>query len=591
MPPQTQTAGSYATGNGTVPTFAGDMWDKQDLIVKLKAEKHSGTELQRRKHVDWDENYDLYRLKVKTNRLTQRQAVMIPLMKETIKTLLAKMDEVPSISWKELSGNEDKEIIYQELWDMGMRDHKLELFDLIDKKNVLLYGISTSMLNLSETGVDMYALDPYDVVFDSLMVAGQVETARFVIRQNIFKPLRDILADSKYTDEGKEALKIWIDSPQGITVTGKNKEEYERRMKRMRDMGVKQSDFALFAGGDRLINLSEHYTKLWNEKTLKWERRVITYADDQTILRDATVMEAIGVDFWPFVVWSEDPETTDAYSDSVADLIRTPNKVINVWVSQMIENRTLKNFQMHWFSPVQGYNPQTYTPGPGVMLPAPPGDDINKVIKPVEISGLDDTLAAINWLTQIAERGSGATAIEKGEPEGGTQTLGEIQILVGKAMERTVSMAKFYRMAWYERAMKWDALMQANGPKLAKLYKTAYSGKVYSKTVYSADWKSEAGYLAEVESSSEQERNDIKTIQKYQYAIQQSPQNPALRRIALKRSLELLDLSPAELKEVEEAEKKIAMAPPPMPGMPGPGAPVSSPVAPSNAGGIIKAVA
>lgn len=537
-----------------------DIWELQSLIQKLKAEKHSGIELQRRKHEDWNDNYDLYRGKVKTNRLTQRQAVNIPLMKETIKTLLSKIDEAPSIEWKELSGDEDKEILYQELWDTGFRDNKLELIDLVDKKNVLIYGIGTTMLNLSNEGVSMYAIDPYDVVFDPLMAPGQVETARFVVRQNIFKPLRDILADDKYEEEGKEELKIWLDSPPGVTQGGKNKEQYEQRMKRVRDMGVKQSDFALFAGGDRIINLTEHYTKIWEGK--KWVRRVITYADDQVILRDTTLMEAIGMEMWPFVVWVEDPETTDNYSDSVADLIRVPNKVINVWVSQMIENRTLKNFQMHWFSPVQGYTPQTYTPGPGVMLPAPPGDDINKVIKPVEISGLDDTLEAINWLTQIAERGSGATAIEKGEPEGGAQTLGEIEILVGKAMERTISMAKFYRMAWYERCVKWDLMMQANGPKLATLYKTSHSGKMYSKKIYQSDWKSEEGYLPNVGSSSEQERNEVKSIQKWQFVMQGHPYNQVLKRIALKRELELLDLSPAELKEVEEAEKAASVAQP-----------------------------
>ena len=35
------------------------------------------------------------------------------------------------------------------------------------------------------------------------------------------------------------------------------------------------------------------------------------------------------------------------------------------------------------------------------------------------------------------------------------------------------------------------------------------------------------------------------------------PNNPALRRIAEKRSLEILDLTPDELKEVEEAEKQM----------------------------------
>ena len=87
------------------------------LLEKLKAEKKAANELQERKHEDWDGNYELYRNKVKTNRLTQRQAVNIPLMKETIKTLLSKIDDAPNVEWQELGGDEEKELIYQEVWN------------------------------------------------------------------------------------------------------------------------------------------------------------------------------------------------------------------------------------------------------------------------------------------------------------------------------------------------------------------------------------------------------------------------------------------------------------------------------------------
>ena len=526
-------------------------------LQKLVDEKKSGDELQIRKHTDWNENYELYRNKVKTNRLTQRQAVNIPLMKETIKTLMSKIDDPPNVDWQEMGGDEMKEIIYQEIWDTQFKDNKLELVDVLDKKNVLLYGLSTKKLNICDEGIDVTVMDTFDVVFDPLMKTGDIETARFLIHKNIFKSIREILADERYEEEGKNKLKMWADSESGITQGDKNVEEWEKKMKRLQDMGVDSGNFHLFAGGDRLINLTEHYTTMWNTKSKDWERRVAVYADDQIILLDELLEDLIGVDVWPFVVWSEDPETNDIYPDAVADLVRTPNKIINVWFSQLIENRTLKNFQMHWFLPSQGYTPQTYTPGPGVMLPAPPGDDISKVIKPVEISGLDDTLEAINILTNIVERGTGATAIEKGEGEEGTQTLGEIQVLVGKAMERTVAMAKFYRMAWYELCTKWDMMMHANAPKIIKLYKTSRSGKVYAKNVYSADWKSTDGYVPTISSSSEQEADTIKTIQKFMFVLQQFPQNMELRKIAQKRMLESVNLTPQELRMIEEAEKKM----------------------------------
>jgi hypothetical protein len=126
---------------------------------------------------------------------------------------------------------------------------------------------------------------------------------------------------------------------------------------------------------------------------------------------------------------------------------------------------------------------------------------------------------------------------------------------------------------------------------MMKLYKVGRDGTLYPKSVYPSDWKSEFGYEPVVASSSEQEANDVKTVQKFQAVTAQSPNNIVLRKISLKRQLGLLDLTPEELKEVEDAEDKMekqaeaaAMAtstitPPPM----APNAPVANaPVTPNN---------
>lgn len=561
-----------------------------DKMAKLINEKKSAREFQVRKHIDWNENYELYRNKVKTNRLTQRQVVNIPLMKETIKTLLSDVDDAPFVDWKEKSGDQMKEIIYQEIWDDNFKKEKMEWKDILDKKNVFLYGLSTKKLNLKDDGVCVDITDVFDILYDPLTAPLDIETARFITHQNIFRPLRDILADDRYTTKGKDALRQWLASDKGLIQSGKNKIEWERRQERLRSMGIQSEKFALFAGGDVLVNLTEHYTNLWDTKQKKFVRHVIVYGDDTIELSDDLLVDCIGVDFWPFDMWSEDPETNDVYPDGVADLVRTPNKILNIWFSQQVENRTLQNFQMHWFDATQqGYVPQTYEPGPGRMLPAP--GDPNKTIMPVQINGLDETFAAIDFLTKIVERGTGATAIEKGQPEQGAQTLGEVQILVGKASERAKTMAKFYRGSWYNLAKKWDAMMQANSFPKMKLYKTGTNGKVYEKVVYSPDWKSEAGYEPTVGSSSEQEADEIKSIQKFGFVKAQFPNNKALNKILQSRELKILDLSPQELKEVEdeenrmqEMEAQLAMAQatpqPAQPGQPAqPAAPTPAPQA------------
>src|SRR3990167_4741975 len=343
--------------------YVNQNWSLTPLLEKLVAEKKAGLKLQERKHQDWTDNYELYRNKVKTNRLTQRQAVNIPLMKETIKTQLSVIDDPPIVDWKELSGDEEKELIFQEVWNQMVKDNNMDLVDVLDKKNVLLYGFSVRKLNISKEGISISVLDPYDTFIDPLTNPWNIETARFITHQNIFKSVRDILADPKYSKEGKEDLKIWAESPQGMLQSQKTREQWENKMERLRSMGVEHGDFSLYAGGDMLVNLTEHFTHIWNTGEKKFERKVFVYADDKIELADKTLKEAVGVDFWPIVYWAEDPEVNEVYSDSIADLVRTPNKVLNVWFSQMLENRTLKNFQMHWFPPMEGYQPQTYTPG------------------------------------------------------------------------------------------------------------------------------------------------------------------------------------------------------------------------------------
>ena len=525
------------------------------LMEKLLKEKKIAYEFAERRFDDWNENYELFRNKVKTNRLTQRQAVNIPLMKETIKTILSKVDDPPVVDWKELRGDKMKEIIFQELWNNDYDRLNIEGVDVQDKKTVLLYGRGFKKLNWADSKIDVRALDIYDVVVDPLTDPLNLETARFVIQQNIFRSLREILADDRYSKEGKEKLKIWLQSPDGIIQSSKDKEQWEAKLERLKSLGVDNSDFALFAGGDAIVNLTEHYTNLWNEKKKEFERKVITYANDSIELLNEKLVDLMGVEFYPFVTWAEDIETQDFWSDSVADLIRVPNKVINIWFSQMVENRTLRNFQMHWYdATIEGYSPQTYEPGPGRMLPAP--GDPNKTILPVDIQGLDETLTAIQFLTSVVERGSGATAIEKGQGETKPQTLGEIQVLVGKAQERTITMAKAYRRSWKELCQKYQAIVSANNTEKMTLVKKDRDGRMWPKVVYPEDWKSEAGFEATIASTSEQEENSVKTLQKFQFALQMYPMNIALKKISQKRVLETLDLSPEELSQVQQAEEQ-----------------------------------
>lgn len=532
-----------------------------ELILRLVKEKTIANEFQMRRHENWNDNYELYRNKVRTNRLTQRQAVNIPLMKETVKTLLSKIDDPPSITFKEKGGDRGKEIILQARWDDDFERLNFEGVDIQDKKNVLLTGRGFKKLNFLNENFDIDALENFDVVIDPLVNPLNIETARFLCHQNIFRSLRQVLANPRYLASGKKELKKYLSTKEGIIQSQENQKALEEKQERLRAMGVENDEFDRFPAGDVLLNLTEQYTYLWDPKKKEFIRYVVVYGDDQIRLLKAPLKKLLGVEFYPFVTWGEDIETSDFWSDGPADLVRTPNKVLNIWFSQMIENRTLKNFQMNWYDATKkNFIPQTHTPGPGRMLPAP--GDPSKTIMPVNISGLEDTLTMINFLTKLIESGTAATATEKGVSEKKQITLGEVEILVGKAMERTMSLAKFYRRSWKELAWKWYKILEANDGKVRTLYKATSKGVLVPKDIKPSQWKSKKGYRVEARSTSEQEAEKMSGLQKLMVVKGQFPDNPALQRIIQRRTLEIIDLTPEELREVEEFEKRKAEMPP-----------------------------
>ena len=537
-----------------------------DLMVRLLREKEVAFKFRERRHEEWNDNYELNRNKIKVNRLTQRQAIGIPLMKETNKTILSKIDEPPDVEFKELGGDDEKEMYCQELWNSDTDIANLDGVDIQDKKTVCLYGRSFIKLNYVDKTFKFNALDVFDVLIDPWVDPLDLESARFLIQTNIYKSLREILSSKRYADASKKALKTYMTSKEAMIQSSENSKMAKDQQERMVDMGVNESDFNTFAAGDTIVNLTEHYFNLWDKKQSKYIRYVAVYVNDVIRLLTKPVEEMIGVDFLPFTTWGEDIETNDFWSDGPSDIVRNINKVINVWFSQLVENRTLKNFQMHWFDSTSKYIPQTYEPGAGKMLPAPPGN-VNETIKPVEISGLDDTVSAIDFLIKLVEKGTGATSLEKGVSEKGQITLGEVELMAGKSIEKMVSMAKFYRRSRKELAWKWYKIREANtgDNEAIMLYKTTSKGKIMGKSVLGKDWKSKFGYKTIAKSTSEQESEKMQGVQKWQFIKSSFPDNPIVQKIAQRRILEIGDLTPDELREIKDFEDKKLEAPMQMP--------------------------
>ena len=550
--------------------------DDTALLAKLKEEKRVDVEFQKRRHSQWNSTYALYRDIVETNELTQRQEVNIPIMKETKKTLLSKVDEPPDVVFdcleKGVAGRE-KEIVINEIWQDDSDKCNFQGIDIMEKNNVLLFGRTFKVLNFLNGEFKTEVPNKFDIVVDPKMSPLDIETAKHYERLHIYRRLREVLANSKYDASGKTQLVKYLqgeidENGKGNLIQFPKDSTQEAIDEKMRMLSI--DNFDDFACADVEIELNEHYTLIWDATQKKFVRYVVVVAADNAILYKKTLKETIGVEFWPCTTWADDIDNEDIWNDGMGDVVRTPNKVMNIYFSTMLENRTYRNLGMMWYLPVSGFDPQTFEPEPFGMYPAPMVADgrggflsVENVIKQMQIPALEDNLVDIDFLIKLVERATAATAIEKGTGEKGQMTLGEVQQLTATASERIIGIAKFYRRAWKEFAWKWRMMREANASDKTplKLYKKTYRGNYFEKQVYKKDWYSKVGYKERVMSSSEQETEQVQGINKIVMVKNQYPNSVAIQKIARKRMMEFLDLTLDEIREVEEEEKMKEQAP------------------------------
>lgn len=536
------------------------------LLAKLNAEKKAGIEYQKRRHIAWRENYQLYRDVVEVNELIQRQAVNIPLMKETKKTILSRIDEPPDVIFDCLEDDDkgrQKELYLNKIWEDDFENCDFETIDILEKNNVLLEGRTFKVLNFIDGKFSVEVPSNLDIVIDPKTNPADIETAKWIVRLHIYKSLKEILASDKYTTEGKNQLKHYLQQSRGLIAFSKD-DTQDAKDNIIRDLGIDNFDELNVA--DVEIELNEHFTYIWDKKEKRFIKYVVVVGADNSILYKKPLKETLGVEFWPFITWADDLDNKDFWSDGMADIVRVPNQIANVYFSSLTENMVLQSLGMYWYLPVPGYNPQTFEPRAFGQYPAPLVADgrggwltVEQVIKRMDIPALGQNMVNIEFLTKIIERATAATAIEKGVREKGQITLGEVEKLVEKASERMISMAKFYRRAWKEFAYKWEKIKTANSENPINLYVKSQKGNYQKKEVSAKDWISEKGYRVRVVSGSEQESKQMEDVQKIILVKNQFPQNMALQKLARKRLVGILNLTPQEEKEIEEEEKTRAM--------------------------------
>lgn len=526
-------------------------YDENIISVRVQKYNEGAVTYQERRHPDWRENYSLYRDKTQTNRLTQRQSVNVPLMKETIRTILSKTDEFPDLYFESLSNDKQKEIFLNEYWNWWVVEDNFEIKDIVDKKQEGLYGRSTMKLNLTNGRPSSEVLEPYDWVVDRYADPSDIDnTSMYQAHMNIFRSMSQIEANPLYNKEAVSNLKRQYAESMGLSRSEENIKQLIARNERMEDMGLWDTQSPQL--GEAFLNLTEHYIKLWSPERKKLVIWLRVTADSEVLIM-TPLEDLLGINFFPFVSWADDVEKTDIYSDGVGDIVRTPNKILNSWFSQLVENRTLRNYGMTFYDATASdkWIPQTYEAVPWGWYPT--AGDPNKTTKRVEIPELSESLDEMSFVIGMVEKATASTATEKGVQEKGDVTLGQIKLMLQSSNDRINSIAKFYRPARRQFGEKWYKFMMANAKWIdaVKLQKKSYKGNYFEQEVSPDDWKDDAGFVCKVVSTAERNQKNIEEVQKIQAVAGMFENNIPLNRIMKKKSLDLIDgLSQEEIDEV-----------------------------------------
>lgn len=531
------------------------------IIDAYKYDKESSKTFKERRLQQWNENYYLYRDKVLTNRLTQRQTVNIPIIREAIDTWISKIDETPDLTFESRgreASDEDQELLVNEMWQYFSESEKLAQKDNLDKKIVGLQGRSFKFLYWKDNQVKLDIIDPYDIDIDPRVNPFDIDTASFVNHKHIYIPLRNVLANKSYDTAAKYQLKAYLDTKRGILAASNTDEEDQMRKERLETLGV--SNFDEYRASDVMVEITRSYKMMWSDKDKRFVRHLIVIAMDAVVLYCKPLVEAIGIDRLPIPSWSSDPDINDYWNDGKADNVRTVNKVVNMYFSQDLENRAYRNFGMYFFNTKGGqFKPNAFEARPFGMYGVDGNPD--EMIKQMNIQPLADTQNAIEYLKNMIQSSIAQTPTERGVQEKAGTTLGEVQLSLQQSQTRNQVVAKQYQQCWKDVGMIWYDLLNANARGVFKLYKKGGDGKTYSKDIYPTDWQNPKGYDVKIEIKADKEANNDLEFKKLQYVKTSYINNPVAQQISKKKELEILGWTADEIQQVLDAEMQAPVDP------------------------------
>lgn len=387
----------------------------EEIVLQVEREYLNALEYRRPRIKDWHANEDmLYGRKPVT--LSKRSNIDLRLMKGFEDALLSKIKEPLTVKF---GPTEDADIRKARkvtaLFELETSPTKQNwrYKDLLGKKLALPSG--RCITKIYATKPYKHRRDPmdhYDFLIDPLAGGYDIELARYLGQDNIFKSKYDLQNNKTYDQvRVKELIETTNENDTDVTDN-----QYKEKQNRLAIVGLNGSDYN--AQRDGLFKLLEWYTTI-NGK--RWY--ILCSLDKKIIIKKKPWEEMTCIDkesdlpLWPFSSWAYYPDLFNFWSQSPMDIVREIFQTRNVVVNQAVDNNEAKN------KPMKSYDPQVYTnPAlleyePDRLVATATGKDPKAGLYIHETADIYDPKALNDILEDIASKVSGVTPASQGVSE------------------------------------------------------------------------------------------------------------------------------------------------------------------------------
>lgn len=391
--------------------------NKENIVKQCRAEYDAGLQYRHLREKDWKLAEDQYFNK-QVKSLKQRYNVPVPIVPGFVETLLSKIDDPPSLKFKEGEEADYKAVQKVNAFyaQESMRDdHDWEMIDIDAKKQAILYGRAISKFyaqSKPEYQSNLELVDVYDFICDPIG-GGNLENHRFVQQDNIFKTKEDLkYGVEAYGYDAKAVEKI-------INATSSDKlvdNDNSYRSKQSRLMALGLDGITYNYAGQNLYKFIEAGTLYDGERYY-----VLFNYETGVAVKCVPLKEVFKSGLWQFTSWATHRDSFNFWSKSPVDDIVPLAEMTRVLVNQELDNRQKKNWGMRAFDPEMFPNPAELQWRPDGLVATKSGATLTRSIQngiyQFETPELRGTIDLVSWIDGVIGQKTGVTADAQGQSD------------------------------------------------------------------------------------------------------------------------------------------------------------------------------